>query len=144
HWDQVVAAEEPGFAFDAALFMALARRTELGLKCPMRAEGDEARRLFAPMTAQDLFDRCAQVVVPQTTKYAAQILEPEFVRFQKRLLRGPRIGTMKRCAAGHGAHRKDLHGLPFTIEVRFRLVPIDLALLAPGVLLRDVHLRVDP
>src|SRR5579859_527040 len=135
HWDEMVAAEEPGFTFDSALLMALARRTELGLKSPMRAEGDKARRLLAPMAAQDFLHGGAKVVVPQPMEYAAQVLEPELVRFKKRLLGRPRIGAMKRRPAGHRAHRKDLYDLPFAIQVCRRFVPIDLAFLTPGVLL---------
>ena len=139
--DQVIPPEESSFTFDAAFFMTLARCTEAGLKSPMRTEGNEARRLLAPVAAQDLFDRCAQVVVPQPLKDAAQVLEPEFVRFQKRLLGGAWIRAVKGCAAGHGAHREDLHGVPLAIEVDVRLVPIHLTLVAPGVLLRDEDLR---
>jgi len=51
---------------------------------------------------------------------------------------------MKRRAAGHRAHRKDLHFLALAIQIRLGLVPIDLALLTPGVLLRDVHLQAGP
>src|SRR6266540_3622130 len=35
HWDEVVAAKEPGFSFDATFFMALAGRTEARFKAPM-------------------------------------------------------------------------------------------------------------
>src|SRR5438309_2269232 len=57
HRNQVIAAKEPGFAFDATLFMTLAGRTELGFKTPMRAECDKARCLLAPMAAQDFLHR---------------------------------------------------------------------------------------
>ena len=49
----MVAAKEPGFSYDTALFVALTRPAEARLKAPVRAERDKARRLFPLMTAQD-------------------------------------------------------------------------------------------
>jgi len=51
HRHQVIATEETDFTFDSACFMALAWRTELGCKSPVRAKRDKARRLLAPMAA---------------------------------------------------------------------------------------------
>lgn len=45
------------FTFDTALFMAFAGRAELGVKAPVRTEGDEARGLFALMATQNLLHR---------------------------------------------------------------------------------------
>ena len=46
HWDKVIAAEEPSFTFNAAFFVPLTGRAELGCKSPVRAERDKARRTF--------------------------------------------------------------------------------------------------
>ena len=59
------------------------RRTELGLKTPMRSEGDESRRLLSPVPAQDPFHRTHEVVIAKLCTYAAKISEPQLVRFQK-------------------------------------------------------------
>jgi len=53
----VMVSEEAGFTFDTTFFMALAWRTELGFKAPVRAKRDEARRLLAPTAAQYFLHR---------------------------------------------------------------------------------------
>jgi hypothetical protein len=47
----------------------------------VRAERDKARRLLAPMAARDFFRAAAEIVVAQTAKDSAQILNPKLVRF---------------------------------------------------------------
>src|SRR6266542_1131032 len=64
HRHPVVAPEGAHLALDAALLVRslFARRAELGVEAVVRAEGDEARRLFAPEAPQDLLHRRRQVV----------------------------------------------------------------------------------
>ena len=66
------------------------------------------RRLFAPVTAQDFLHRTLQIVVTQDFEDTAEESKCLFMSFQKSLLGRPRIGTVKRCAAYHAAHRKHL------------------------------------
>jgi hypothetical protein len=56
---------------------------------------------------------------------------------EKRLLFGTRIGTMKRCAAVHAAHGKDLKLRSLTAEIGVGFLPIDLGLRRWRITLRD-------
>src|SRR5271167_2439389 len=49
----VVPAKVSPFSFHAALLVSLSRIAELRLETPMRSEGDESRRLFPLVTAQN-------------------------------------------------------------------------------------------
>ena len=69
------------------------------------------------------------------------MLESQFVGFQKRLLRRAWVRPMERGTAGHAAHRKHLQRLTLTSQVGVGFVPIDLSLVAPGVLLWHTRLR---
>jgi hypothetical protein len=60
--------------------------------------------------------------------------------FQKRLLRGVKIGGVKRSAAGHAAHREEVRSLAALVEVHHGLVPIHLAFAAPVIALRHKRL----
>ena len=82
----MVSAEVAYLAFHTALLVASRRITELCLKAPVRAEGDQAFRLLAMMAAQNLLHRTLQVVVSQDSKYSTEIEKRSFMRFQKRLL----------------------------------------------------------
>ena len=88
HRHPVIAPEVPAFAFHAAFLVACAGVQNSLLKPPVRTEGDEASRLFPALTAQDLLHRALQVVVAKPLKDSAEVAERQFVRFQKRLLRG--------------------------------------------------------
>ena len=138
----MVSSEVAAFAFNAALLMPLARRAELRGKPPMRAERDEPHRLLPPIAAQDLAHRTGQIVVAQQVKYAAEVGEGVFVRFQERLLRGVQVSTVERRAAGHRAHREHLHLGPLIAEIDPGFIPVDLRLLRPTVTLR--HERLAP
>jgi hypothetical protein len=84
----MIPAKVPAFSFHPALLVALPRRTELGLKAPMRSEGDESHRFLSLVPSQNAFHRTAQVVIPKLFKHATKIGERSLVRFQKCLLAG--------------------------------------------------------
>jgi len=104
HRYQVIPAKVPHFSFDAPFLVTLPRRTELGLKTPMRSEGDESCGFLALMPSQDLFHCTAEVVIAHGFKYAPKISEPLLVPFQKCLLVRMGKGTMESSATGHAAH----------------------------------------
>jgi hypothetical protein len=58
------------------------------------------------------------------------------MRLQERLLRRVQVGPVERRAAGHRAHREDLHPGPLAAKVGPGLIPIDLRLLAQAIALR--------
>ena len=72
----------------------------------MRAEGDEARGLFALLAAQDLLYCTLEVVISQEPKYAAKIMKRMLVGFEKRLLRCAMIPAMEGRAAHHASQRE--------------------------------------
>ena len=121
----MVAAEVADLAFYAALFVALTWSAEAGCVAPVRTEGNEAFRLTA-VTAQNPSHRTAQVVIAQRMKHTAEADEGQLMSFQKRLLRGPRIGAMERCAAVHAAHGEDLQLHSLTAEIGVGFIPINL------------------
>ncbi|HEU0176690.1 MAG TPA: hypothetical protein VFV58_20680 [Blastocatellia bacterium] len=51
HGHKMIAAKESCLPFNAALLTPFARRAKRGLELPMRAEGDEAIGLLAPVPA---------------------------------------------------------------------------------------------
>src|ERR1051326_2233366 len=60
--------------------------------------------------------------------------------FQKSLLTGMGVGSMKGSAAGHAAHTEHVCLLFFTVDFRPRFVPIHLSFLSPAIALRNEHL----
>src|SRR5450759_3357025 len=97
----MVSAEVAYLAFHTALLVASRRITELCLKAPVRADGDQTLRLLSLMAAQNLLHRALQVVVAQAAEYATEIVKCQLVRFQKGLLRGVIVGHVKRSPTGH-------------------------------------------
>ncbi len=85
------------------------RGAEFRGKPPVRAERHEPNRLFPPVAAQDFAHRAGQIIITQHGKYAAEVGEGVFVRFQERLLRRMQISPEERYPAGHRAHREHLH-----------------------------------
>ena len=53
-------------------------------------------------------------IVAQDPKHSIEVQEREFMRLQKRLLRGARITVVESAAARHAAHREHLHLLQLT------------------------------
>jgi hypothetical protein len=136
----VVAPERAHFPLDATLLVPLARRAELGGEAVVRPEGDEPRRLLPPEAPQDLLHRRREVVVPQPAVDPAQEAEGVLVRLQKGLLRRPQVRPVERGATGHAPEREHLQRQLLAVHLRHCLIPVDLRLLAPGVLLRDAQL----
>src|ERR1035441_4542145 len=62
---QMIPPEEPAFSFHATLLVASRPIAELALVAPVRAEGDEPRRLLPLRSTQDFLHRRLQVVVAQ-------------------------------------------------------------------------------
>ena len=139
---QMVAAEVTHFAFHSALLVASRRVAELRLKAPVRAESDQALRLFPLMTAQNLLHRALQVVVAQATGRRRRSSQtptralPEMPaawrdsRPRETLRRWPSSASQKCKPAS------------FAREVGHGFVPIHLRLAAPVVDLR--HERLPP
>jgi hypothetical protein len=71
----VVATEIAHFTFHAALFMALARRAELGLILPVRTKRNEPCRQISLLATQDLLYRAGQVIVTKPSEDAFEVLE---------------------------------------------------------------------
>ena len=140
HRHPVIAPEVSSFSFDAALLVRLGRRAKLRLESPVRTEGNEASRLFPPMSAQNLLHRRGQVVIAKLAEHAAKVGERQLVRFQKRLLGGMQIGAVKRRSARHAAHRKHLQLDSLAAQIGIGFVPIDLRFHAPGITLRNAGL----
>jgi hypothetical protein len=69
------------------------------------------------MAAQDFAHRTGQIIITQHGKYAAEVGEGVFVRFQERLLRGVQISPVERRPAGHRAHREHLHLGPLIAKI---------------------------
>ena len=103
----------------------------------MRTEGNEAFRLLTAVTAQNPSHRTAQVVIAQRMKHTAEADEGQLMSFQKRLLRGTRIGAMERCAAVHAAHGEDLQLHSLTAEIGVGFIPINLRFCRWRITLRD-------
>ena len=101
---QVVAAKVSVLAFHPALLMAFTRSAELRHKSPVRAKGNEALRLLALMTAQDLLHRTTEIVITQPREHPTETREGPLVCFQKRLLTRMRISTVKPATSRHAAH----------------------------------------
>src|ERR1019366_4906213 len=74
--------------------------------------------------------------VAKPAEDAAEVMERQLVRFQKRLLRGPQIGAMIGRSAGHRTQREHLQLDPLAIQVGIGFIPIDLGFDAPVVALR--------
>src|SRR5262245_49891919 len=134
---EMIAAKISSLAFHAALLMPLARRAEGGLELPVRAEGDEPIRLFAPPPAQNSFDRARQVVVPQLMKDATKIAEDILMRGEKGPLRRRQVAPIKRRPAPQTAQRKELQREALSRQRHSRLIPIALRLESAIVGLRD-------
>ena len=140
HRHQMVPPEIAHFAFHAALLVAARRVAKLRLESPVRTKSDQPVGLLALVPAQNLLHRALQVVVAQPPEHSAEIVKGPLVRFQKRLLRGVKIRSMKRSAARHAAHREKMCGLAALLELHRGLVPIHLGLHAPVVTLRHERL----
>ncbi len=80
------------------------------------------------------------IIIPEHLEDTSEVAERRFVRPQKRLLGRPGIGPVESAPAGHAAQAKDLQHPPFAVNLRFRLVPVDLAFHAPLVGLRNAGL----
>ena len=104
----MVPPEVSYFSFHSAFLVAFGPIAELRVVAPVRAEGEESLRFFALPAAQHLLHRTLQVVVAQHLKHSAKIRERQLMAFQKRLLRGVRVGYVKPASAGHAAHREKL------------------------------------
>ena len=141
HGNPVVAPEVAAFTFHAALLVAFAGRAEVSLILPVRAEGDEASRLLAPIAAQDLLHRARQVVVAKPAEDAAEVMKRQLVGFQKRLLRGSQIGAMIGRSTGHRPHLEHLELDPLAVQIGIRFIPVDLRFHAPVVALRHEGLQ---
>src|ERR1035437_6326900 len=122
----VVAAEVAHFTFHPALLVAFAGRAELSLILPVRTEGDEASRQLPLIAAQDHLYCTRQVVVAKPTENAAEVMERQLVRFQKRLLRGPQVSAMIGRSATHRTKRKHLQLNALAIQVGIGFIPINL------------------
>src|SRR5262249_43112256 len=129
-----------GLAFYSSLLVPGARRTELRLIPPVRTKSYESCALVSLASPQNLLHRARQVVIPQYSEDSTEVGEGLLVRFEKRLLRGPRISSMKRTTAGHAPHREHLNFLTLAVQVRISFIPIYLRFAAPLVYLRHVHL----
>jgi hypothetical protein len=62
---QMIPPEESAFSFHPAFLIAPRPIAELGLVTPVRAEGDEPRRLLPLRSPQDSLHRRLQVVIAQ-------------------------------------------------------------------------------
>src|ERR1035441_9168909 len=71
---QMIPPEESALSFHSALLVAPRPIAELGLVAPVRAEGDEPRRLLPLRSAQDFLHRRLQVVVAQQVKGSPKIV----------------------------------------------------------------------
>ncbi len=120
--------------------MALAGRAELRCEAPVRAETYEPGSLFPLMPTQNLLHRAFKVVIAQNTKDSTKMGKCQFVRFQKRLLRGVRIGPMKGATGGHRAHTELIRLAGLAIELSPALVPIYLRFAAKLIGLRHKDL----
>src|ERR1019366_4298288 len=135
HRHPVIPAKVADLPLHTALLVAFARRAELTLVSPMGTEGDEPRRLFPPLPAQNLLHCGTEVVVTKPAKHAREVCERPLVALQKRLLRRMEKGTVERRAACHTAHRKALQLGPFSRQVCVGIVPVHLCLHTPVVTL---------
>src|SRR5882762_10203756 len=88
---QMIPLEASAFAFHSSFFIATRRGAELRLVAPVRPKCHEPRRLLALRTAQDSLHGRPEVVVSQQAKHTSEIMECQFVRFQKILLARMRI-----------------------------------------------------
>ena len=120
--------------------MALARSAEAGLEPPVRTERNEAGCHPPLVAAQDLLHRTRKVIVAKLATHAAEVVEGQLMRIEKRLLRGSQIGVMKRRTAGHRTHRKHLQLDPFALQIGARFIPVNLDLDAECVALRHERL----
>src|ERR1700677_3103113 len=104
----MITPEVTGLTFNPAFLVRFRRRAEVAREAPVRAEGDEARGLLAPMPAQNLLHRALQVVVSEQPENSTKIVERMLVGLEKGLLRRALIGPMEGGAADHAAQREHL------------------------------------
>src|ERR1700674_1704591 len=109
----------------------------------MRSEGDKSCSLFSLVSAQNFLHRTLQVVIPKSFENSQEIGEPQFVRFQKRLLAAVRKGAMERSSTGHAAHAEYVGLLSLSVDIGVRFIPVHLRFLPPGVRLRNERLLFD-
>src|SRR5580658_9686317 len=132
----MIAPEVAGFALNPAFFVRFPRVAKVTREPPVRAEGDEARGLLAPMALQNLLHRTLQVVVSEQPENAAEIMKRLLVGLKKGLLRRALIGSMEGRATDHAAQREHLQLDLLAAEFRPRLIPIGLAFLSRLIALR--------
>src|ERR1700679_3517670 len=90
----VIAPEVAGFALNPTFFVRFPRVAKIAREPPVRAEGDQARGLLAPMALQNLLHRTLQVVVSEQPEDSAEIMKCLLVGLKKRLLRRALISPM--------------------------------------------------
>src|SRR5437764_52952 len=111
HRHQMIASEVSTFSFHATLLMRFCGIAKLCFETPMRSEHKKTLRFLTPEATQYLLYRSSEIVIAETCKDSAKPGERQLMCFQKRLLRGMKIGTMKRRAACHAAHAEHVHSL---------------------------------
>jgi len=94
------------------------------------------RTVSSAEAPKNLLHRGFQVVVSEDAKDSRKILKRVLVSLKKRLLGRAMISSMEGRTTHHAAHRKDLQLYSFTIELRPRFIPINLAFLSRCVDLR--------
>src|SRR5689334_5852476 len=87
--------------FHATFFVSFSRCAKRRRETPVRPERDEALGLFPLVAPENLLHRTLEIVETQQAKHPTKIREGQLVCFQKRLLAGVRIGSVKRPPAGH-------------------------------------------
>jgi hypothetical protein len=110
----------------------------------MRAQRDEPIRLDTSSSAQDLFDRRAQIVETDLLKHAAEPLERLDVQLKERLLGLNQRRLAERRARERRTHQKQVNGREHIGEHDLRLAPVDLATHPGRVDLRHEHLPERP
>src|SRR5262249_58081977 len=92
----VIGAKVPPPSLNAALLMSMVDpgMEKHRLKPPVRTKGNESRRLLPSVSLQNLLHCQLEIVVAEALEYPAKARERQLVRFEKRLLRRPRVRAM--------------------------------------------------
>lgn len=122
----MIAPEASDFALDSAFFVSRIRIAKAALVTVMRTKGDKARRLLAPRTAKNAFDRCLQIVIAKPPKNSAEMLESLLVSFEKRRLRRPPIRPVNRRARSRCPQTEELQDLPRPAQLDCCFIPVNL------------------
>src|SRR5690349_13880227 len=104
----MIAPKVAGIALDPTLLVRFCRRAKVAFEPPVRAEGNEARGLFALLAAQDLLYCTLQVVISKEPKDSAEIMKRMLVGFEKCLLCRTMVRAMEGPATHHAAQREHL------------------------------------